>query len=63
MIDVNRMLRPKEVASRLGICDAQLRKWFCDHLGPPCYKIGRRRYYDPDEFDAWIASQKMPSRR
>lgn len=56
--DISRFLTLKQVAGRLHCNRRTLQRWAQEkNFGPPYIRIGRNYYYDPREFEAWIARQ------
>jgi excisionase family DNA binding protein len=45
-----------EVAERLHISLASLRRWRLERRGPPFIKVGSLVRYKPDDLEAWMAS-------
>ena len=50
-------LTEKEVASRLGISAAALRKWRLSQYGPVFLRLGSRVVYPADKLAQWLASR------
>ena len=57
----DRLLRPDEVADRLGIPPGTLANWRYQHLGPTYLKVGRHVRYRADDVDAWLDRQTVTS--
>ncbi|MEU2103937.1 helix-turn-helix transcriptional regulator [Nocardia sp. NPDC004085] len=55
------LLTPAETAARLRIHPQTLINWRGEGRGPRSFKIGRRRFYDECDVDAWILEQKRAS--
>lgn len=51
-----------DVAVRLDVSIATLNRWIRLGEGPPSYKVGRSRRFDPDELDRWLAAQQAAAK-
>lgn len=56
---VRLLLRPREAASALGICEKTLWSITAPRGDLACVRIGRSVRYDPLDLRAWIDRQKM----
>ena len=56
-----RLLRPKEVASWLGVPVGTLYAWSYRGNGPQTIKVGRHLRYRPSDVEAWLDSQAKAS--
>ena len=56
-----RYLNHDQAAESLGIKPITLYQWRTKGQGPPFFKIGKRIWYDPDDVDRWIRTQRNGS--
>jgi excisionase family DNA binding protein len=61
MDDVERLLTIEDVADRLQIPVATLRKWRLEGRGPQGFRVGRFVRFRPVDVDAWVLEQ-IPGR-
>ena len=52
----NDLLNETEVAKKLRVSLACLRRWRLEKRGPPFIKIGQLVRYQPEELDTWLRS-------
>jgi len=55
-----RLLRETEVAKRLGLAPATLRKWRWEGRGPSFVRVGGAIRYDPADLRAFMAKGRRP---
>lgn len=48
-----------DVAARLGLSPATLRRWANQRLGPPCKRFGKQIVYPKALFEEWYAGQTI----
>jgi DNA-binding transcriptional MerR regulator len=56
-------MRTREAAEYAGVAESTLRYYRHADIGPACYSIGSKVYYDVADLDAWLAAQKAASLR
>ena len=52
-----RLLRPLDVAARIGVPVGTLANWRCDGRGPRYLKVGRHVRYRVEDLEAWLDRQ------
>lgn len=52
-----RLLRPVDVATRIGVPVGTLANWRCDGRGPRYLKVGRHVRYRVEDLEAWLDRQ------
>jgi predicted DNA-binding transcriptional regulator AlpA len=52
-----RLLRPVDVAVRIGVPVGTLANWRCDGRGPRYLKVGRHVRYRVADLEAWLDRQ------
>lgn len=53
-------LTPDDLCSALRVTSSTLANWRSQKTGPPFFRIGGGLVrYDPDEFAAWVATQRV----
>lgn len=55
------ILRPAQVAERLGVSPSTLAKWRMHATGPPYLKLGRRVAYRATALHDWLTSRERTS--
>jgi hypothetical protein len=48
-----------DVAARLGLSPATLRRWANQRCGPPCKRFGKQIVYPKALFEGWYANQTL----
>ena len=57
------VIRLREVAERLGVCEKTLRRWWTTGSMPPPTRLGRRLLvWRVGEIERWLESQRQPER-
>lgn len=59
---VGRLLTIQEVADRLQVSVAAIRKWRHEGRGPTGFRIGKHVRFDAVEVERWIAEKREQSR-
>lgn len=52
-----RLLRPADMAARIGVPVGTLANWRCDGRGPRYLKVGRHVRYRVEDLEAWLDRQ------
>jgi excisionase family DNA binding protein len=58
-----RLLTLGEVADRLRVPEATVRRWLYRGDGPPALKVGRHLRFDEDRLEEWLGTRPGPGRR
>jgi excisionase family DNA binding protein len=58
-----RLLRPEEVAERLGVPRSTLYRWAYSGTGPPPLRVGRHVRYLAESVDAFITARAAEAKR
>jgi predicted DNA-binding transcriptional regulator AlpA len=58
----DRLLRPADVAERIGIPVGTLANWRCDGRGPRYLKVGRHVRYRAADLETWLDRQTVKRR-
>jgi excisionase family DNA binding protein len=53
---MNALLTEEEVAERLHVSLASIRRWRLERRGPQFIKVGSLVRYRPDDLESWLAS-------
>lgn len=53
---MNALLTEQDVASRLHVSLASVRRWRLERRGPQFIKVGALVRYRPDDLETWLAS-------
>lgn len=59
MKSLSDLLAPKQFSHLAGVPLSTLAYWRDNGYGPPFHKIGTRVYYDPGDWESWLASQRI----
>jgi excisionase family DNA binding protein len=54
--NMNTLLTEEEVAERLHVSLASIRRWRLERRGPQFIKVGSLVRYRPDDLESWLAS-------
>jgi len=57
--DNKKLLTTKEVARRYSVPYGTLNNWAYKRVGAMFFKVGNRRFYDPDRCDAFFKSNPV----
>jgi predicted DNA-binding transcriptional regulator AlpA len=55
---VAELLKPKDVAVRLGVTRRTLERWAARKIGPPVIRVGRAVFYRAEAIEAWLRSNE-----
>jgi excisionase family DNA binding protein len=56
--EMERLLRPDEVAAILGVPLRTIYRWRSHHEGPRGYRIGRHVRYRVDDVEQWLDARR-----